>query len=120
MNFTNNSLWGWGRGVCVKSLIKATLFLDGKLFTHIQHALYPNIRHAIYHFTHWCRFLFNVSLLSLCLGKYQLKAELHGRNVSLTWRDFKPPGYQFEYSVALSTSLTTTTMKWKKVEVRLF
>lgn len=66
------------------------------------------------------KFLFCLSLLSFCIGKYKLKAEQHGRNVSLTWRDFKPPGYQFEYSVAISTSLTTTTMKWKKVEVRLF
>lgn len=80
--------------------------------------------HSLYQYTAWCdmlqmvRFLFCLALLSFCIGKYQLKAELHGRNVSLTWRDFKPPDYQFEYSVAISTSLTTTT--WKKVEVRLF
>lgn len=80
--------------------------------------------HSLYQYTAWCdmlqmvRFLFCLALLSFCIGKYQLKAELHGRNVSLTWRDFKPPDYKFEYSVAISTSLTTTT--WKKVEVRLF
>uniref|UniRef100_A0A8W8I8T6 EGF-like domain-containing protein n=1 Tax=Magallana gigas TaxID=29159 RepID=A0A8W8I8T6_MAGGI len=47
----------------------------------------------------------------LCQGKHQLKAELHGRNVSLTWRDFKPPGYQFEYIVTISTSLNNYHME---------
>lgn len=55
----------------------------------------------------------------LYLGKYDLKAEARGRNVSLTWKDFQPPNYPFEYSVAFWPSLTTSLTRWTKVEVSI-
>ncbi|XP_048732587.2 uncharacterized protein LOC125649258 [Ostrea edulis] len=53
----------------------------------------------------------------VCQGKCHLKADVSGRNATLTWRDFKPPDYQFEYSVTFSTSRASEFITWTKLEV---
>ncbi|KAL3873303.1 hypothetical protein ACJMK2_036459 [Sinanodonta woodiana] len=53
-----------------------------------------------------------------CEGKYNLTATDVGmKSLTLSWEDFKPQTYLYEYSIMLSTVYTPDTSKWETLQV---